>query len=128
MFFFALWILLSFPHPLVIGLTHSIYGQSLDPMGIHVVHCAHGEKRTTSSGVIQDALHPLQKMQSLMFFQKQTHVLSPPFFQSSSRRINIVLSIDGIHTLVNVAIADPTHVDFGIMGNFFSWGNCDTSD
>ncbi len=39
---------------------------------------------------------------------EQTHILPPPFLQSSLRWVNIVLSIDGIHTLVNVVITDPT--------------------
>jgi hypothetical protein len=42
---------------------------------------------------------------------KQTHVLPPPTLQSSCHWIDIVLLIDGIHTLANVVITDPIWID-----------------
>jgi hypothetical protein len=41
----------------------------------------------------------------------QTHVLSPPFLQSSHEQVDILLSIDGICTLAYVVIVNPTRVD-----------------
>jgi hypothetical protein len=43
-------------------------------------------------------------------FHKQIHVLLSLSFQSSHRKVNIVLSIDYIRTLANVVIVDPTQV------------------
>jgi hypothetical protein len=42
---------------------------------------------------------------------EQTHVLPPPSLQSSCEQIDIMLSVDGIHTLAKVIIVDPTRVD-----------------
>jgi hypothetical protein len=41
----------------------------------------------------------------------QTHVLSLPFLQSSCEQVDILVSIDGICTLVYVVIVNPTWVD-----------------
>jgi hypothetical protein len=43
---------LNLPHPLALGLTHCIYAQPLNPIGIHLLCCAHGEKKTTSHDAI----------------------------------------------------------------------------
>jgi hypothetical protein len=40
--------------------------------------------------------------------QKELHVLFSTTFNSSCCQINIVLTKDGIHTLVNIIIIDPT--------------------
>ncbi len=54
-FSFTLQTKLSLPRPLAFSFTHCIYDQTLDPMGIHLVHCAHGGERTASHDVVQDA-------------------------------------------------------------------------
>jgi hypothetical protein len=41
----------------------------------------------------------------------QTHVLSSPSLQSSHEQVDIMLLIDGICTVTNVIIVDPTRVD-----------------
>jgi hypothetical protein len=43
---------------------------------------------------------------------KQLHVLSSTMFNSFCPQVDIVLTIDDIHTVANVVIVDPTHVDF----------------
>jgi len=120
-FSFALWTILGFSHPWIINLTHYIYGQSLDPMGIHLVCCAHGGERIALHDAIRYAFASIAKDARFHVFLKPNPCSSTPFLQSSSRRVNIVLSIDGIHTLVNVVIANPTQIDFGIIGSSFSW-------
>jgi hypothetical protein len=42
---------------------------------------------------------------------EQTHVLPPPSLQSSYERVDIMLLVDGIRTLANVVIVDPTQVN-----------------
>jgi hypothetical protein len=46
-----------------------------------------------------------------MFLWEQIHIFSPPFLQSSCQHVDIFLSIDGIGTLANVVIIDPTQAD-----------------
>ncbi len=45
----------------------------------------------------------------------QTQIFLPSFFQFSCRWVNIVLLVDGIHTLAHVVIVDPTWT------NLVSW-------
>jgi hypothetical protein len=51
-FSFVLQIRLGFPHPLVLSFTHCSYNQLLDPMGIDLLHYAHGGERVVSHDVI----------------------------------------------------------------------------
>jgi len=39
-------------HPLVIEMSHCICNQPFDPMGIHILHYAHGGKRMASHNVV----------------------------------------------------------------------------
>jgi len=97
------------------------------PHGIHLVCCAHGGERIALHDAIRYAFAPIAKDARFHVFLKPNPCSSMPFLQSSSRRVNIVLSIDGIRTLVNVVIANPTQIDFGIMGSSFSWGSYNIS-
>jgi len=99
---------LSLPHPLTLGLTHCICDHPLDPKGIHFfllcpwwgedyiawnhsrcfcVHC----KRCQFSG-----------------FARSNPCFRTTFFSSFSSGVDIVLSVDDIHTLVDVVIVDLT--------------------
>jgi hypothetical protein len=52
---------LGLPHPLAFGLSHYIYGQPLDPMGIHLLCCVHGGEKITSHNVVWDAFASIMK-------------------------------------------------------------------
>jgi len=56
-----LWTELGLPRLLVIGLTHYICDQPIDPMEIQLLHRAHGGERTTSHDVVQDAFASIAK-------------------------------------------------------------------
>jgi hypothetical protein len=56
-----LCIQLGLPHLLTFGLSHCIYGQLLDPIGIQLFHCAHGGERTDSHDVMQNAFVSIEK-------------------------------------------------------------------
>jgi hypothetical protein len=75
-FSIALRICLGLPHPLVLGFSHCICGQLLDPIGIHLLHCAHGGERTTSHDVMWDAFVYIVKDAWLKFY-----VNTPTFFR-----------------------------------------------
>jgi hypothetical protein len=57
----ALWIKLGLPNPLAFNLTHCIFYQLLDSMGIHLLYCAHGGEKTTSHDVIQNTFASVVK-------------------------------------------------------------------
>ncbi len=50
--------------------------------------------------------------------QKQTYVLSPFTLQSSRHWIDIVFSVDGVHMLANIVIANLIRVDLVLWAAF----------
>jgi hypothetical protein len=102
---------LGFLHPLALGLSHYIYGQPLDPMGIHFFHCIHGWERTVSHDAMWDAFAFIMKDVCFHVACEQTHIFFPPNIQSSCQWVNIVLLVDGIHMLANVIIVGSIRVD-----------------
>jgi hypothetical protein len=62
---------------------------------------------TTSHDVIWDVFIDITKDVGFHVLWEQTHILPLPSFLSFFRRVNIVLVVDGIHTLVNVDIVNP---------------------
>jgi hypothetical protein len=89
----VLWTRLGLPHPLVLGLTHCICGHSLNPMGIHLLHCTHGGERIASYNAIQDAFVSIVRDAGFHILHKQTHILWPPSFQFFYRWVNIVCQL-----------------------------------
>jgi hypothetical protein len=102
---------LGLPHMLTFGLSHYIYGQPLDLMGIHLFCCAHGGEKTTSHNVIWDAFVSITKYVGFHGVREQTHILLLLTIQSSRQRVDIVLSVDGIRMLANVIIDNLTQVN-----------------
>jgi len=100
----TLRIQLGLSHPLVLGVSHCICNQPLDPMGIHLLCCAHGEERIT----LHDAFVAIVKDAGLHVSQERTLVFPPLALQFLCCRVNIVLSIDGVRMLKDVVIADFT--------------------
>jgi len=129
-FSFVLWTRLGLPHPLVLNLTHYIYDQLLDPMGIHLLHYVHGGERVISHDVIWDVFASIVKNVRFHILQKQTHVLMLPSLQSSCWQVDIILLVDDVHTLVDVVIINliPHLKRLGIPSNFFSWGDYDNGN
>ncbi len=110
-FFTTLCTRLGLSHPLVLGVSHYICSQPLDPMGIHLFRCAHGEEKMASHDVVQIVFVTIVKIAGFHVSQKKIHVISPLALQSSRHRIDIVLLINGVRTLVNVIITNPIWVD-----------------
>ncbi len=71
---------LGFLHLLALGLSHYIYGQLLDPMGIHFFHCAHSGERTVSHDATWDAFASIMKDVCFHVACEQTHILLPVTF------------------------------------------------
>jgi hypothetical protein len=60
-FSFVLQTILSLPHPLALDLTHCICGQSLEPIGIHFLLCAHCGERIAFLDAIRDFFTCIEK-------------------------------------------------------------------
>jgi len=74
---------LGLPHPLVLGPTHCIFSQLLNPMGIHFFCCAHGGEKITSYDVIRDVFASIVKNVGFHVLREQTHILPFSSLQSS---------------------------------------------
>jgi hypothetical protein len=77
-------------------------------MDIHLLRCVHGNKRIETHDVIHDTLLPLCMMLTSMWGENNYMHFFSNMFNSSYRQVNIVLTKNGIHTLVDVVIVDPT--------------------
>jgi hypothetical protein len=71
---------LGLPHPLALGFLHYIYGQPLHSIGIHLLRCAHGEKRMVSHDVVWNTFASIVIDVGFHVAHKQTHVIMPPTF------------------------------------------------
>ncbi len=57
----ALCIRLCLSHLLILGVSHCICSQPLDPMGIHLFHCIHGGEKMVSHDVVRDVFTAIGK-------------------------------------------------------------------
>jgi hypothetical protein len=80
-------------------------------MGIQILHYAHGNKRIGTYDVIHDIFSTIVQYDGFYMGREKLHVFPLATFNSFNRWINIVLTKDGIHTLVNIVISDPTCVN-----------------
>jgi len=92
-------------HPLIAGIFRCVCTHPIDPMGSHLLCCVDGNGRIGTHDVVHDTFVGFHVK------WKQLHVLPSNTFNSSCWRVNIVLTKDGICTLVNVVIANLTRVD-----------------
>jgi hypothetical protein len=72
---------------------------------------SHGGEHIASHNVVKNAFTSTVRDVGFHVLHEQTHVLLSPFFQSSCWRVDIVLSVEDIHILVDVVIAKPTQVN-----------------
>jgi len=77
-------------------------------MGIHLLQYMHNNKRTRTHDVIRNTFATIARDVGFHIRRKQLHVLPSTTFNSSHRQIDILLTKDGICTLVDVVIVDPT--------------------
>lgn len=97
------------------------FDQLLEPMGIHLFHCAHGGDRIEFYNVVWMFLHPLQELLDFMFC-KNIHILS-----SSPLHFFLLMGwhcfIDWQHLHISWCHHCRLHLNrLGITSNFFSQG------
>jgi hypothetical protein len=80
-------------------------------MGIHLLHCAHGNEHIGTHDAIHSILVAIAWNVSFHVGRQQLHAFLSTTFNSSRQWIDIVLIKDGICTLTNVVITNPTWID-----------------
>jgi len=80
-------------------------------MGIHLLHCAHGNEHKGTHDVIHNSFATIARNANSHMGQEQLHVLPFAMSNSSCRQVDVVFTKNGIHTVVDVVIANPTQVN-----------------
>jgi hypothetical protein len=70
--------------------------------------CAHGNEHIRTNDVVYNTFVTIVRDASFHMGWIQLHVFFSNMFNSSCWRIDIVLTKDGIRTLIDVVIIDPT--------------------
>ncbi len=73
-----------------------------------ILHCIHGNERTRTHDVVCNTFATMAQDVNFHVGQEHLHTLPSTTFHSFCRWIEIVLTKDGIWTLANVVIVDPT--------------------
>lgn len=71
---FSITLHISLSHPLVLGVSHSICCQTLDPLGIHLLCYAYGGEKTTSRNVVRNVFVVIVKDVGFHVSRKPTYV------------------------------------------------------
>jgi hypothetical protein len=85
------------------------------PMGIHLLHFAHGNECTRTHDEVCDIFATVAHDVDFHVGWEQLHALLLNTFNFFCQWVNIVLTKDDIHTLANVVIVNPT------QANLFPW-------
>ncbi len=99
---------LGLPHLSIISICWCVCSHPIDLMGIHLLHCAHGNERIGTHDAIHNSFVAIAWNVSFHMGWKQLYALPSTTFNSFRWWIDIVFTKDGIHTLVDIVIADPT--------------------
>ncbi len=83
----------------------------VDLMGMHFVRYVHGNECIGTYDAIHDTFATIARDASFHVGWKQLHVLPSITFNSFHWWVNIVFTKDGICTLTNIVIVDPTQID-----------------
>jgi len=83
-------------------------------MGIQFLRCAHGNERTRTHDAVCDIFVAIAWNVGFHIGQKQLYALHSTTFNSFHWQVDIMFAKDGIHTIVNIVIANPTYVDLFI--------------
>jgi hypothetical protein len=84
---------------------------SHQPYGIHLLCCAHGNECVRTHDVIRNTFITIAQDVSFHVGWKQLHTLPLTTLNFFRRQVDIMFTKDGIHTLVDIIITNPMHVD-----------------
>ncbi len=102
---------LILPHPSIVNKPWCVCTHPIDPMGIHLLHCAHGNEHIGTHDVIRNIFAAIVWNVGFHVGRQQLHAFFSTTFNSFHRWIDIMLIKYGICTLANVVITDPTWID-----------------
>jgi hypothetical protein len=101
---------LILPYPSIVNKPWCVCTHPINPMGIHLLHCAHGNEHIGTHDVIHNIFATIAWNVGFHVGQQQLHAFFSTTFNSFRRWIDIMLIKYGICTLANVVITDPTWI------------------
>jgi hypothetical protein len=102
---FCTWF--GLPHLSIAGISQCVCTHPINLMNIHLLCCAHGDECTGTHDAICNTFATITWNAGFHAWQEQLYALPSTTFNSSCRRVNIVLTKDDIYTLANVVIVRP---------------------
>jgi len=100
--------LFGLPHPSIVSILWYACTHLIDPMGIHLLCYAHGNKCTGTHDVIHNTFVAIARDARLHVGQQQLHLLPSTTFNYFCWQVDIVFTNDGFRTLADIVIVDPT--------------------
>jgi len=97
--------------PSIAGIPQCMCTHPINPMGIHLLRCVHGNEHTGTHDAIRNTFVAVVWDVSFHIGQKQLHALPSTTFNSFYWWIDILLTKEGNCTLANIVITDPMQVD-----------------
>jgi hypothetical protein len=95
-------------HPSIACILQCVCTHPIDPMGIHLLRYAHGNECTRPHDVICNTFAAIARDGGFHVRREQLHALFSTTFNSLCQWVNVVITKDGIRTVADVIIADPT--------------------
>jgi hypothetical protein len=108
-FAFRTWLVQ--PHPSIRGVSWCVCTHPINLMGIHLLRCADGNERIRTHDVIYDTFVAIAWNVGFHLGRKQLHALLSTTLNSFHQWINIMLTKNDIHILIDVVIRDPIRTD-----------------
>jgi len=107
----SLWTRFRLSHPSIAGIMWCVCTHPIDPMGIHLLHCVHGNEGTGTHDVVCVTFVAIMQDVGFHVGWEQLHAFPSTTFNSFCQWIDIVFTKDGICTLVDVVIVDLMQAD-----------------
>jgi len=95
-------------HSSIAGIFQCLCTHPINLMCIHLLYYVQGNEHMGTHDVVCNTFATIARDVGFHVGWKQLHVLPSTTFNSSCQQVDIVLTKDGIRTLVNIVIANPT--------------------
>ncbi len=102
---------LGLPHPSTTGIPWCECTHPIDPMGIPPLTFVHGNGCIGTHDVIRDTFVAIARNVGFQVGWEKLNVLPSTTFTFSHWQVDIVLTKDGIRTLVDIVISNPTQAN-----------------
>jgi hypothetical protein len=106
-----LWRWLGLPHLSIANILWCVCTHPINVISVHLLCCTTSNEHMGTHDAICDTFVVITRDVDFHVKWKQLHALLSTTFHSFHWWVDIMLTKDGIHTLVNVVIANPTWVD-----------------